>query len=285
MATRLEAVTPNHAELVERTFLREMNPRMPSERWHRLFRPRWGAGERPLGSLLFDDDRLVGYAGFVHGRLPRADSDDAWLCNISSWVTAPAYASLALALVMPALKLARTTVTNLTPILSVHDIFSRLGFVTLDTATVLLYPAPLRAEGWSVRARERDVTRILPRLPAWESRIAEDHADLVRHLWLGGSDGQHCYVQYQMTRRRKLPAAKVLWVTPGAMPSASLALRHALLRDSGAVFVELESRMAGTPQPPASWHLPLPQPQLFRPAGLSAKEVPSLYSEVPLLEV
>jgi hypothetical protein len=285
MGMRLEAATSNHAELVERAFLREMNPRMPSERWRRLFQSRWGASERPLGSLLFDDDCLVGYAGFVHGRLPRANGDDAWLCNISSWVTAPAYASQALALVMPALKLAATTVTNLTPILSVHAIFSRLGFETLETSTVLLYPAALRTVGWNVRARERALTRILPLLPAWEARIAEDHADLVRHLWLGSSNGQHCYVQYQMTRRRKLPAAKVLWVTPGAMPSASLALRHALLRDSGAVFVELESRMAGTPQPPASWKLPLPQPQLFRPTGLTAAEVPSVYSEVPLLEV
>lgn len=285
MAIRLETATAAHATPVELALLRGMNSAMLSERWRRLFQPRWGAEDRPLGSVLLDDERIVGFAAFVHARLPRPGGADAWLCNISSWVTAPGYAAQALSLVMPVLKLPNTTVTNLTPIPSVHAIFSRLGFVPLESATRLLYPTLAAPAGWRADARETDLARILSRLPSWEARVAQDHEGLVQHLWIPGPDGQHCYLQYERTRRRRLPAAKLLWVTPGTLPAAAVAVRRALFRVAGAVLVECEERMAGSGPLRGSWRVPLPQPRLFRPAGLTPADVPSAYSEMPLLGI
>lgn len=284
MPARIERATLAHAEAVEQALLRELNPRISSAEWRRLFVPRWADDSLPLGSVLVDDGRIVGFASYIHAKLPRRDATDAALCNISTWVTAPSHTSQALSLVMPALQLRDVTITNLTPTTSVNGIFTKLGFALLEDAVRWLRPAPWRRSEWRGAAPLQDLAAILPKLPEWEARIARDHADLVRHLWIPGPGGQHAYLQYLVVQRRKLRTAKVLWCTPGALAAASMSIRRALHRACGAWLVEIEARSA-PPELPAAPRIPLPVPRLFRSPMLKPADVPSAYSEMPLLGI
>jgi hypothetical protein len=284
MPVRIERATLAHAEAVERELLRELNPRIDSATWRRLFAPRWADESLPLGSVLVDEGRIVGFASYIHARLPRAAGSDSALCNISTWVTAPSHTSQALSLVMPALALRDVTVTNLTPTESVNGIFSKLGFKLLEDAVYWLRPAPWMRAEWNVTAALWDPAQIAPRLPEWERRILKDHESLLRHLWIPGPSGQYAYLQYQVVQRRKLKTAKLLWSTPGALDSASIAIRRALRRACGAWLVELEARSVSRELPQAT-RVPLPVQRLYRSATLAPSEVPSAYSEMPLLGI
>lgn len=284
MPARIERATLAHAEAVERTLLRDLNPRLSSATWRRLFEPRWADESLPLGSVLVDDGRIVGFASFVHARLPRDGAPDAALCNISSWVTAPSHAGQALSLVMPALQLRDVTITNLTPIASVNGIFSKLGFKLLEDSVLWLRPSPWQRSEWDVASVLTDAATIAPRLSAWERRVCEDHAELVRHLWIADAQGRYAYLQYQVTRRRKLPAAQMLWCTPGSLEAAPNTIRRALRRACGAWLVEVEARMLPRELPNAI-RVPLPVPRLYRSTTLAPADVPSAYSEMPLLGV
>lgn len=284
MPVRAVPVTPESFPALRATLLEPLNPRLAPETWQRLFTPQWDVSDRSVGTQLLDDARPVGFASFIHAKLPRPDGTDAPLCNISTWVTEPAYGAQALSLVMPVLALRDVTITNLTPIPSVHGIFTKLGFRQLEDRLVYLRPAPFTPSPWP---RGRVLTRlaeILPQLPEWERRIAAAHGERVQHLWLEGPAGRHCYAMYQIVRRRRLRTARIVFVTPAAMPDASLALRRALLRAAGTILVELEGRHAGG-SPPASFVQMLPVPRLYRSPTLEPQDVPSAYSELVVLGV
>jgi hypothetical protein len=266
------------------SLLRPLNPRLSEATWRRLFEPQWGVTDRSVGMQLMDDARPVGFASFIHAQLPLADGSFAPLCNISTWVTEPAFGAQAMALVMPVLALRDVTITNLTPIPAVHGIFSKLGFRTLEDHLVYLRPSPFAHDPWGPTEVSRGLDGVEPRLPAWERAIARAHGSQVEHLCLSDRTGRHCYVMYQIVRRRRLRTARVLWVTPGTMPAVSIALRRALLRASGALLVELEGRHAGG-RPPASFVQQLAVPRLYRSPRLEPADVPSAYSELVVLGV
>ncbi len=266
------------------SLLQPLNPRLSADTWRRLFAPQWDVTDRSVGTQLLDGERPVGFASFIHARLPRPDGSAAPLCNISTWVTEPAYGAQALSLVMPVIAMRDLTITNLTPIPSVHGIFSKLGFRELEDRLVYLYPSPFARSEWPRARAITQLSELLPLLPDWERRIASAHGDRVQHLWLEGPGGRHCYAMYQLVRRRRLRTARILFLSPGAMPAASVALRRALLRASGALLVELEGRHAGG-EAPASFVQKLPVPRLYRSPSLEPQDVPSAYSELVVLGV
>jgi hypothetical protein len=269
---------------VYEALLHPMNPRLTQQVWYRLFEPQWGIQDRSVGTQLVDGDRVVGFASFIHARLPRPDSLATPLCNISTWVTEPAYGAQAMSLVMPVLALRDVTITNLTPTPTVYNIFMKLGFRILEDHLVYIVLASLARGLRSSFLSVRGLQNVLPRLPAWECSIALAHAGTVEHLWFEAPEGRSCFVMYQVVRRWRLRTARVVWITPGVMPDASVALAKALFRASGAVLVELEGRHAGG-RPPSSFARPLRVPRLYRSPSLAPAEVPSAYSELVLLGI
>ena len=284
MVTRLEPVSPAHFPALYEALLGPLNNRIPVPVWRRLVDQPWRRDEESMGQLLIDGERLVGFAGYVHARLPRPDGSDEPLLNVTTWVVEPAYGNQALSLIMPALQRRDVTITNMTPLRSVHEMFARLGFSELESRTCVLRPAPFSRSPWG---RAETVTRfedILTELPPWERRVAESHRTLARHVLVRESGGEHCYAMYTLGRRRRLRSARVHWVTPGTLASASLALRRAIARDSGALLTEMDARLAPA-ELPGMMFIALPVPRLFRSSALSAEEVPSAFSELVLLDL
>jgi hypothetical protein len=284
MGVEVEPAAGSHFPALYQRFLQPLNPRLGRSGWRRLFEHPWAAEDQAPGYVLLDGDDLVGFAGYVNARLPMPDGSTEPVCNITTWVADPRYGAQALSLLMPALAEHDTTITNLTSLPSVHEMFSRLGFAQLDGHVQILRPTPFARSPCGRPQLLSDPRDIVPELPGWEARIAEDHRSYASHLLLIERGGSHCYVIYTLGSRRRVRSARLHWVTPGTLAWASVALRRALFRSSHAALVEIDSRLAPSDLP-GSFRLQLPVPRLFRSSGLLGPEVPNAYSETVLLEV
>lgn len=280
---RMEEATAAHADGVISKLLTPMNPSIAPAVWRRLFDPRWQLEGRPTGQVLLAGDEPVGFLGLLHARLPRPDGDGALLCNPTTWVVDAAYSARAVAMLMPVLRLKDTTVSNMTPSREAFAIFSRLGFVPLESHVTVLRPTPLARSAWGRPEEIDEAASILNHLPEWERTIARDHAGLARQLLLRERGGDHCYAIYTLGRRRGLRTARILYMTPGTLSSASVALRNSMLRRHLAVLTEFDSRL-GSPDLPGSRQVARAFPRLYKPADLDAAEVPNVYSELVLLD-
>jgi hypothetical protein len=284
MSIRVEAAREEHFHLLHERFFKPLNPLIPVATWHRLFNHEWAGEGQPRGHVLFSGQAAVGFAGTVHARLPLPDGTSEPTCNITTWVVEPDHRSRGLSLIMPILSASDVTITNLTGLSTVHEMFVRLGFRDLETAVCVLRPTPLSRSPWGKPEVVEDLDSILPLLPSWERRIAQDHRPYARHLLLRERGGEHCYVIYTLGLRRRLRTARLQWVTPEALGGASVALRRALFRATGAVLSEIDDRFAPLGLPGAM-RTPLVVPRLFRSPRLEANQVPSAYSEMVLLEL
>ena len=287
MGIRIEPATAEHFHQVYHRLLRPLNDRIPEATWKRLFEQPWADEGDLLGQVLLDGSRPVGYAAFVHGRFPGPAGDperSEHVCNVSTWVVEPAYGHRAPALIVPVLRMNDVTVTNLTNIPSVHEMFTKLGFRELESWVRILAPFPFDPSSWGHVEIETDPTRIIRSLSGRERRIAEDHAFCCHHLFIREAGGRHCYVIFTMGRRKRMRTARLYWVTPGALEQASVPLRRALYHRFGCVLAELDDRWAPRSLP-GSFRIRLPVPRVYRSSRLQPPEVPSVYSELPLLEL
>ncbi len=280
-APRMVVASPEHFDAVYRRLLRPLNDAFSESMWRRLFEQPWSAPGDAVGQVLLVGDEPVGYVGFVHGRLPRPDGTIERVCNLTTWVVDPEHRALAPSLILPALRMPETTITSLTNIAAVPPVLARLGFRELETAVCVLRPVPFERSRWGRVEAVFGLDAVRPLLPAWERRIADDHASLVEHLVLREAGGEHCYVAYTKERWRRIPTARVHWVTPGALVNASVSLRAALLR-RGRLLLEIDRRHVH-PEIPGVILRPLAVPRLFRSTRLEAPEVPNAYTEIPLL--
>lgn len=280
----LRSARPSDFPTLYERFFGPLNKRLPRKTWERLFTHHWGSDDQSPGQVLLIGGIIVGFAGFVHARLPRPDGTTEPLCNLTTWVVAPGYESQALSMIMPVLGRTDLTLTNLTSIRSVHSIFSRLGFSELERSVCVLRPVLWRRPRWGRSDEETDVSAILSALPVWERRIAADHRPYANHLMLRERGGRYCYVIYTIVRRHRLRTARIHWVTPGVLAECSVDLRRALFRQSKTVLAEVDHRFAPHGLPAAT-QVPLKVPRLFRSARLDPDQVPNAYSEMILLDL
>ena len=149
---------PGHFDDVYPLLLGFRHATMSRDDWRRmLFDLPWPVDEPHRGHILYDRGRAVGFLGtifshrIVGGRKLR-------FCNLSSWVVEDPYRSSSFELLLPVLGMKTHTIVNLSASASVHEIFTRLGFLTLEGSQVLL--PPLARPGEILRwPRCRIVTR------------------------------------------------------------------------------------------------------------------------------
>lgn len=284
MAIRLEQARPDRFPAVYRRLLHPMNPRMPEDRWRRLFEQPWAAPGDLLGQVLMDGDDPVGFVSFVHARYETPEGGKRHLCNVSSWVVQPSYSQKAPALIVPVLGLRDATITNLTCIPAVHAMFSRLGFEELESSVAWLRPIPFSRSPWGRTRLATGIDEVLPEITGPERSLAQDHGGMCRHLLVRESGGEHCLAIYTLGRRKRIPSATLHWITPGGTPHGLTAIRRALFRLHGVLLVEMDRRHV-PPDTPGSIERTLEVPRLFRSPDLEPAQVPNAYSELTLLEL
>ncbi|MEP7028083.1 MAG: hypothetical protein ABI960_05765 [Candidatus Eisenbacteria bacterium] len=131
-------VTASDLDAILPLLARFENPRMGREDWRRmLFDLPWPTDEDTRGYALWDGPRAVGFLGAIPSRRAVGGRERRFV-NLSSWIVEDAHRSESFKLVLAALADRARTIVNLSPSPAASEIFSRLGFLPLETGQVLV---------------------------------------------------------------------------------------------------------------------------------------------------
>ena len=138
--SEVRAVTAADCGAILPLLARFENPRMGADDWRRmLFDLPWPVDDPVRGWALFDGARAVGFLGAIPSRRDVLGRERRFV-NLSSWYVEEAFRPESLKLVLPALADRARTIVNLSPSEAAGEIFTRLGFVPLETEQALIPP-------------------------------------------------------------------------------------------------------------------------------------------------
>lgn len=259
-------------------FLHEhLDPRVSAETWASAAVPSWSAPVDDHGYLLLEGDRVVGvYLAFHSERT--VGGQRRHVCNLAAWCVLESHRAHGARLLRAQLARKDVVFTDLSPSGSVLELNRRLGFLDLDTTTVLVPCVPLPTPGVRVVTRP---ARIEALLEGRDREIYRDHRDAAaaRHLVLAVGDA-HCYVMFRKVRRKGLPGfATLLHVSDPELLRGHLAALSRHLVRHGVLVLLAELRVVEH-APRLSRRLATPRPKMFRGAGVAPGDIDDLYSEL-----
>jgi hypothetical protein len=198
--------------------------------WQRLMIPPGDVEQPNHGYFLRENEQVVGaYLALYSERM--IDGRVRSICNLGAWCVVPEHRGNGLRLLRSLLRQRGYTFTDLTPSETVVALNTRLGFVPLDTTTVMIpnTPWPL-SRGARVVDAPNEIDRLLSEK---DQTIYRDHVGTAAHHAVLVKGDQVCYVMFRRDRRRRLPLfAFILYVgNPGLFHEcASHLYRYLLLR-------------------------------------------------------
>ncbi|NIH97882.1 hypothetical protein [Mycolicibacterium fluoranthenivorans] len=257
----------------------QLDPRVPVECWSAQIIPTWAVDQPNHGFLLRCGAEVVGaHLAFYSDR--RIDGRTERFCNLAAWCVAQPYRSHGVRLLRALLRQQGYHFTDLSPSIDVQALNTRLGFVALDTSTVMVpnVPWPVRSDGVRVLSHFQDIKKSLR---AEDLSVYLDHAGAaaVEHAVIVRG-AQTCHVMFRRVRRKNLPlfAALVhvgnqrLFRETGRHLFGHLLLHHGL----PATLIEshvVDARFTGSVQVS-------PRAKMYRSDTLRADQIDYLYSEL-----
>ncbi len=286
MGTLIRPVHIADFDVIHRSLLTSLDPRIPRNRWRALFDWGWPNPEDHVGYGLFDEhDRPLGYIATIYSK-QNLRGEHHTVCNFSSWIVAEGHKSAGLSLIMPVLARRDLTITNLTAIPSVVAMFRKLGFQTLETLVWVLGPGnlPMGIGSRGIKVRRVNSQGDLPD-SSGAHRIFLDHREICQH-WVLETGGDSCYVASTLGRRRRLRTLRIHHLShPELFAAGATAFQRQGLASCGAPFVECDLRLLQGVDPGVGRSLPLLEPRLFRSTVADPASISNLYSELPLLRL
>jgi hypothetical protein len=232
-----------------------------------------------------DGDRLVGvflaiYSDqVIEGRTER-------VCNPHSWCVLDEYRTHGIGLLLTLLKQPGYHFTMLTPNPRVAQIFRQLRFRDLADGVAVLPNFPSLRILQRGAIVESDRERIAPHLSGQTRRDFELHRDI---RWLEfaafGTPGDICLVAYKPARWRRLPCARLIFVSdPTSFDRHRSLLHHTLLVRHGFAVSQAESRFLSR-VPLLALRSRRGQAKLFLSRTLTDSQIQDLYSELVALDI
>ena len=278
-AVELQPIAGTDLPEVARFLHDELDPRVSTRRWAVEIRPTWAVDQPNHGFLLRHRGDVVGaHLAFYSERL--AGGATQRFCNLAAWCVAEPYRSHAIRLLRALLRQPNYHFTDLSPSAGVQTLNERLGFVALDTTTVVVpnLPRPARSRRIRVVSRHEEIVETL----SGEDLMRYlDHADAAAaHHAVIVQDAAVCHVVYRRVRRKSLPLfAALLYVGNGELflDAAPHLFRHLLLRHAIPATL-IEAHVARGAFPGA---LPVSgRAKMYRSDTLRADQIDYLYSEL-----
>lgn len=280
--TTIAEATSSRFEDIHRLLLGFDNPHITVDRWRRLLEHDWGAADEPHGYVLLDDDRVVGFIGFVFSRMviraePRA------FCNITTWIVEPQHRKDSLRLLAPLASLKGHTITNLSPTPAVRPLFLMSGFRLLDEKGAVVLPIP-----GGRRAIKADVITDVPRirhlLAPEHRRILDDHLPYGCSHVLLTAGSRYCYVLSKSDPSWRVRVSRIHYASDRDMLFDHAAgLAWALWKHERSVATLVDSRFLRDRLPRGGLWYVLPRTKLYRSRELDRDDISSAYSEAVLL--
>ena len=277
---------PADFEIVQPLLKEFANDRMRPADWRRmLFDLPWPVEEPTRGFILEEGGRAVGFLGTIFSAREVRGTRRRF-CNLSSWVVRESHRSSSMQLLLPVLGLRTHTIVNLSASPTAHEIFTRLGFQTLDDHQVLV--PPLSSPGDLLGGRGVRVTTgldaIAMALDEPGRRILEDMRGTLAGQILVCRGDRSCHAIATRSRwKPRLHLAHVQYASDWdllleCVPQVSAAFFGRL----GTVGLRLDGQRVTGPAPRFAVTRALGLPTLFRPAepDLGPADVDGLYTEV-----
>ena len=276
---RLEPISSEDIPRVARFLHEYLNDRLSAEDWGAAMVPPWLARAPNHGFMLTVSGEVVGAnLAFYSERTIHGKRES--LCNLGGLCIREDLRAQAFRLVRALLKQPGYNFTDLSPSGNVIELNKRLGFRSLDTATVLAPNLPWPATG-KIKVIA-DLDEIERRLNGPDLQIFRDHrqARAAKHVLIV-RPGEHCYVMFRRDRRKNLPLfASILYVGNKTLYSAATRHigSHLLLRHR--VPVTLVERRVVDARPWLAHTLAKPRPKMYKSQELTATDIDYLYSEL-----
>jgi len=258
---------------------------MSRDHWQRmLFSYPWADGPH-RGFGLYADGKPVGFLGTIFSRRRILGREERF-CNFSSWIVDKEHRGASVMLMRPLVaQLPEYTIVGHTPVPVTVAVFSRLGFVPLESEELLLLPIPgvrgaLRALGGSFSSAPDVLER---ELSGDELGIYRDISYTRVHHALLRRGNRRCYLVARLGHRRRIRVAELLYIGDREFFWENRVLAQtALAAATGAMLVSVDRRFAG---PRVPFAIRRPRPRLYRPArpDIPPDAIDGLYSELMML--
>ena len=282
MSLRIRPALPDDRDRVAALLHERMNPKIPHERWGRLFEYPWRPADAPdCGRILEAEGRLAGFLGATYVDRDIGDRTER-IRNMSSWYLLPEHRGRGVGRAM-ALDLTtdgEVTTTDLTATAQVHRLLLSHGaFRVLDE------------KRWLVRRGDRSGGVTLLSGAALEARLGPTDRALVAHNAYPGvlavgieADTSMCLLLLQIALKGAgIAYHQLLYANaPEFLARHAHAVAHALLPEGPAVLA-IDRRLLPGPLEDAETET-IPQPRLYKSTRLMPAEIDNLYNEILLLD-
>lgn len=269
-------------DLVSEFLHANLNPRVTSAAWSRLFRPPWGERGPNHGFLLEHEHRLVGVYAAVYAERDLGSGPQT-ICNLGAFCVLDEHRLSALRLVRALLAQKGFGFTDLSPSGNVVALNERLGFRHLEVSCRLVPNLPWpRRSGITLTSDPGELERTLHGVDA--SAYVDHVGTAARHLLVReGSD--YGYLVFRKDRRKRLPwFATPLFAggNPALLERAWRQIGSHLLVGHGMPFTLAETRVLGFAPRPGR-ELRVPRPRMVR-GDAALDRIDYLYSELALVQ-
>lgn len=251
--------------------------------WRKLFahRPWQTEGDFP-GFVIVDDEKIVGFLGTIFSEHEGAKGRTR-LCNMTTWYVEPNYRQHSMVLFLKLMKLPNVSWTNFSAAPHLYECLTRTGFKTLEETQTYVIPIPKWRHKKSVKllvdVSEQDLHPDL-------HHIYRQHAHLsCRHVLIQKGTEQ-CYCLIVLTRYKKLPLAKIYYLSNPALFREVLAdIRMSLCLKLAVCYLVIEGDVLRNECILGSWTKKLYPPRLYKSSTLSKEDITLLCSELFVLGV
>ncbi|HEY6193595.1 MAG TPA: hypothetical protein VI504_01010 [Candidatus Eisenbacteria bacterium] len=274
-------VGPEDFDQIHPLLLRFGNSAMDADDWRRmLFDLPWRVDEPHRGFGLFEDGRAVGFLGTIFSVRSIAGTMHRF-CNLSSWIVEEPHRSSSVQLLLPVLGMRTHTIVNLTASPAAHEIFTKLGFRTLEERQVLVPSRPAFRPGAELLL-DHDAMRAA--LDDRGRTILDDmRGTHARQVVIRRANRTCHVVATRSPWKGRLRLAHVQYASDWRLLEDELALASwAFLRSLGTLGLRIDHRHLGGRPHFGSKVRALSPPTLYRPAdsSVSPADVDGLYTEL-----
>lgn len=247
--------------------------------WRSIWENPWRNENEIPGYMLIDEDRVVGFLGFIYGSRI-INGAEYRFCNMTSWIVKPEYRADSLKLVMPILKMKEYSITNLTPSVTVRQIIEKLGFTKIDNDVLLLPSIPFAlSNSYSVSFRIDESI-----LNESEKSIYSQNKMFDIQFGLIHCQGQYCLFAYKIRIKKGIKFCYILYISNSELfNKAAMYLRYKLFWKTFTPFVMIDSRLIKCQKMAFSFTLSGKFPKYFKTKLDDISEIDNLNTEFVLL--
>lgn len=266
--------------------LMEFNvPFIDRDGWKQLFVDHWDCQNDLFGYMLLDGEDAVGFMGLILAKRIIRGREHLF-CNQTSWITREAYRAHSLKLLYESLKMKDVTFTNLTPGGKVGQLLEKMGFKVFEESQTLVKPASRWRLPYSRLRVIYDGDALEEYLSPDERQMHQNHLKFGNTSCVITNKDEACLIIINKRKKGNAPWPEIYYVSNPDMFSANARMICARIcsdLDVKGLVVDSRYMMGRTCYGVIEGFRK--NRRFFRSPDLTAQDIDTLYSELPVLHL